>query len=162
MEETQRSLQKEESDYLVDVNGRADPYTMTAILGPSGSGKTTLLNSLAGRIPSDLTLKGEILVNSYPRNMLTWPKIVSYVNQQFFAHEHQTVYETFEFVGNVKFGAKEEIFIKIEELITLLGLDSVRDNYLLNLSGGERMRVSIGIELLGDPLFYFLMNQQVG
>lgn len=136
---------------LRNVCGQARPYTLSAIMGPSGSGKTTLLNCIAGRVDTKFELEGDILVNGLRRTIETWPKIVAYVGQQFHAYEWQTVYETLIFVATIKLPNKDDAHEKVESLISLLGLNSSRDTFIKKLSGGEKVRVSLGIELLGDP-----------
>lgn len=136
---------------LKDVCGQAKPYTLNAIVGPSGSGKTTFLDCIAGRISSSSTLEGDILVNGLQRNIETWPKVAAYVGQHFHAYEWQTVYETLVFAAEIRLPSKSDANEKVEGLINLLGLNSSRDTFIERLSGGERIRVSLGIELLGDP-----------
>lgn len=142
---------------ISNSSGQIQPKTLTAILGPSGSGKSSLLDCLSGRISSKLQLRGEIKVNGNERDLKTWPKLVSYVGQQFHSYEWQTVYETFHFVASIKCEAFDQqekdskVKERIENLINLLGLDSSRDVFIGNLSGGERVRVSLGIELIVDP-----------
>lgn len=134
-----------------DACGQINPGTMSAIMGPSGSGKTTLLDCISGRIPTNLSLEGDILVNGFERDAATWPKIVAYVGQTFAAYEWQTVAETFAFVTAVKLPNLKNVEEKVNPLISLLGLDSSRDTFIGHLSGGERIRVSLGVEILGDP-----------
>ncbi|AFN82649.1 EPP transporter-like protein [Encephalitozoon romaleae SJ-2008] len=143
---------------LKGVSGSIEPSTMTALMGTSGAGKTTLMNSLAGRIPSSMVLKGEILLNSHPRSKDTWPNTVGYVEQEFHGYEYQTVFETLLFASKIKMRYEEveqKIKNRIEEIIALLGLNNAKNTYIVNLSGGERKRVSIGVELLGDPSILF-------
>ncbi|KAL6121689.1 hypothetical protein NUSPORA_01362 [Nucleospora cyclopteri] len=139
---------------LFDLSGRAEPGTMTALMGSSGAGKTTLLNSLAGRIPKNFKISGNILVNGYDRNPEMWPNIMSYVNQTFYAYETQTVEETLNFVCKIK--NVENPVDKTNKLIDILGLSDLHQNYVKNLSGGERIRLSVGVELINDPQILFL------
>lgn len=143
---------------LKGVSGSIEPSTMTALMGTSGAGKTTLMNSLAGRISSSMVLKGEILLNSHPRSKDTWPNTVGYVEQEFYGYEYQTVFETLLFASKIKMRYEEveqKIKNRIEEIIALLGLNNAKNTYIANLSGGERKRVSIGVELLRDPSILF-------
>lgn len=141
---------------LASASGSIRPNTITAIMGPSGSGKTSLLSSIAGGNMPGMALKGEIKINGVERDPKTWPRLVSYVRQQVHCYEWQTVYETLYFVAKIKCKSHPDISGRVEELVNLLGLTSSRDTFLVNLSGGERVRVSIGIELLGDPLVILL------
>lgn len=135
-----------------NASGQIRPYTLTAILGPSGSGKTSLLNSLAGRINSDQILSGDIKANGENRDDENWSKTVAYVGQSFHAYEWQTVYETLEFVAKIKIPSHKKVEHRVNELIDILGLTGSKNTFIGKLSGGEKMRVSIGLELLGDPL----------
>lgn len=143
---------------LKGVSGAIKPSTMVALMGTSGAGKTTLMNALAGRIPPSLHLRGEILLNSFQRSKDTWPGIVGYVEQEFHAYEYQTVFETLLFASKIKMGTEEtgpKVLSRIDEVIGLLGLKNAKNTYIARLSGGERKRVSIGVELLGNPSVLF-------
>lgn len=136
---------------LQNISGTVGPSSMTALMGPSGAGKTTLLNALAGRLPNSMNLTGEILLNSRPRDNNEWSKIMGYVEQEFYGYENQTVYETLDFCNKVK-GAKSSV----EDIMNILGLVKLKDSFVCKLSGGERKRLSIGVELLGNPPIIFL------
>lgn len=136
---------------IKDACGQISPGTMSAIMGPSGSGKTTLLDCISGRISKNLILKGDILVNGFERDAEVWPKIVAYVGQTFASYEWQTVAETFAFVAAIKHPNQKHKEEKVDALVKLLGLGSSRNTFIGDLSGGERIRVSLGIEILGDP-----------
>jgi ATP-binding cassette, subfamily G (WHITE), eye pigment precursor transporter len=138
---------------LTNINGSVGPSSMTALMGPSGAGKTTLLNALAGRLPANMSLTGEILLNSNPRNENDWPQIMGYVEQDFYAYDNQTVYETLNFCNIVKGSSDTQ---NIDDMMNILGLVKLKDSLVCKLSGGERKRLSIGVELLGNPPIIFL------
>ncbi|KAM0672568.1 hypothetical protein OCOL_000299 [Ordospora colligata] len=143
---------------LNNVSGSVEPQTMTGLMGPSGAGKTTLMNSLAGRFLPNMNLSGTILLNSQLRSEETWPRVIGYVEQDFYAYQHQTVFETLLFASKIKMGVKEvdkKMIDRIDEVLALLGLKNARNTYIRSLSGGEKKRVSIGVELLGDPSIIF-------
>lgn len=98
-----------------------------------------------------MNLEGDIKLNGAERDPHTWPRLVSYVTQDFHSYKWQTVYETFYFVARIKHKNNDTVEDKIEELLNLLGLVSARDTFIAHISGGERVRVSIGLELLGNP-----------
>eukprot|EP00866_Antonospora_locustae_P000023 jgi/Antlo1/23/1665 len=137
-----------------NVSGKLGRRQMVALIGTSGAGKTSLLNSIAGRLDDDLSLNGEILVNGRRRDINTWPYISGYVEQEFFAYETQTVTETFLFYIKMRTGSNDSEVVN--ELLDVLNLTMVRDTMLGSLSGGERKRVSIGVELIGNPSLLFL------
>ncbi|KAH9411818.1 ABC-2 type transporter [Ordospora pajunii] len=143
---------------LNKISGSVEPQSMTGLMGPSGAGKTTLMNSLAGRFLPNMHLSGTILLNSHLRSEETWPRIIGYVEQDFYAYQHQTVFETLLFASKIKMGVKEvdkKVIDRIDEVLALLGLKNSRNTYIRSLSGGEKKRVSIGVELLGDPSIIF-------
>ncbi|KCZ77391.1 hypothetical protein H311_01598, partial [Anncaliia algerae PRA109] len=137
---------------LDNVNGKIKPSTMVALLGTSGAGKTSLMNCFAGRLPPNLILSGNILVNGKPRDSHLWPEMIGYVEQELFAYENQTVYETFAFVCKLK----NVSLIKVDKVLDVLNLSPSKERFLDQLSGGEKKRVSIGIELIGNPSILFL------
>lgn len=167
---------------LENVSGSVGPSSMTALMGPSGAGKTTLLNAIAGRLSNNLQLTGEIFLNGRPRNKKTWSRIMGYVEQDFYGYEYQTVYETLEFANKIKGSSNNEEYdnknnnnfngnsisnnknssnyntktTNIDNVCKILGLTHLKNSYISELSGGERKRVSIGVELLGNPPLLFL------
>ncbi|RVD92306.1 ABC transporter [Tubulinosema ratisbonensis] len=145
-------LLNKKKEILKNLNGKIESNSMVAILGPSGAGKSSFLNSLAGRIPSNLTLYSDIYINGYSREEVNWANLIGYVEQDFHAYEQQSVAETFNFIAELKGIGR----IEVEMLISQLNLSTCKNTYLSNLSGGQKKRVSIGIELLNNPKILFL------
>lgn len=141
---------------LSDLDIQLEPGSLNLIIGPSGSGKTMLLDCISGRIPTNLSLEGAIKINGKDRNIETWPKLVVYLKQNFPAYEWQTVWETLAFAVKIKSEKQENLKEKVESLLVLLGLTNARNTYIGNLSGGEKVRVSLGIEITGDPQIILL------
>ncbi|KAK9828034.1 hypothetical protein WJX81_003580 [Elliptochloris bilobata] len=148
---------------LKDLQGRAPPGRLLAIMGPSGGGKTTLLNALAGQLPAaaGLTLSGVVTVNGRPRDAARVRQ--AYVQQEDLFYSQLTVWETLMMAARLRLPAdmpdaeKQEL---TEGLITRLGLAGAADTVVgdektRGLSGGERKRLSIGMELLGRPRLLF-------
>ncbi|KAI8901915.1 P-loop containing nucleoside triphosphate hydrolase protein [Globomyces pollinis-pini] len=153
----------ENKTLLHSMNGRVNAGEVVAIMGGSGAGKSTLLNTLAGRIgPGDLT--GDILVDGKPRNKATWNLECAYVEQDDVMFTNLTVLETLTFAAALKLPSKlsqSEKKKRVDGVIEELGLIHCRDTRIGNelskgISGGERKRVSIGMELVSNPKILFL------
>ncbi|KAL2916348.1 hypothetical protein HK105_204104 [Polyrhizophydium stewartii] len=145
------------------MNGIVRAGEVVAIMGGSGAGKSTLLNTLAGRIgPGDIG--GTITVNGKPRNPATWQTECAYVEQDDLMHSTLTVEETIAYSAHLRLPStmsRAEKAARVDQIIMDLGLNSCRatrigDHDTRGISGGERKRVSIGIELVTNPAILFL------
>lgn len=158
--------------------GQALPGDLIALIGPSGSGKTSLLNSLAGRLPitKGASFTGSIEVNGLPVGELPCPfaDVSAYVEQEDAMFALNTVQETLDFSARLRlpshFPAAERE-ARIEEVLRQLGLLKSRhtnvggtsfNGAIRGLSGGERKRLSIAIELLHQPTCIFLDEPTTG
>ena len=157
-----RGKKKKDLNILRGVSGEIGPGQMIAIMGPSGCGKTTLLNILAGRIgPGQLS--GQVLVNRQKRPD-DWRRLVGYVEQDDVMYRTLTVGETVEFAARMRLPrgtSEEEKQDRATRIIHSLGLDGVKDTWIgdplhRGISGGERKRCSIAIELVADTRVLFL------
>jgi ABC-type multidrug transport system ATPase subunit/ABC-type multidrug transport system permease subunit len=148
---------------IEDMSGSIEQGQVVAIMGGSGAGKSTLLNTLAGRI-GDGDLKGDILVDGKVRNESTWKLQCAYVEQDDILFESLTVQETLMYSAMLRLPrrfSKEEKSRRVDNIIAQLGLEQCRNTRIGNevnrgISGGERKRVSIGVELVTDPHILFL------
>ena len=160
--------QRTSKKVLDDVTGAAMPRHFVALMGPTGSGKTSLLNCLSGRIPKkDGTLTGEILVDGKARNEKIYrSRQVAYVMQEELLFPHLTVMETFMLHAKLRLpqsvGIEEKTRL-VRSLILELGLKAVENSKIgrpggfpRGLSGGERKRANIGIEMVANPEALFL------
>lgn len=141
---------------------------LMAIIGGSGSGKTTLLNMLARRMSANnLDVEGQVLFNGL--NSIDNVKN-AYVLQQDVLQPKLTCRETLLYAAELrlpKLMSKEERRAKVEEVILELGLKEcadtrVGDSAHKGLSGGEQRRLSIGIQLIGNPSVIFLDEPTTG
>lgn len=154
---------KEEKQILNDINAEFRPGMINAIMGPSGSGKSTLLNLISGRVSSSVltkfTKRGDIFFNDLKVSEIMFKKICSYVSQD---DDHLlaklTVRETFKFAADLRLHdmTKIERNARIDELIRSLGLKHcentiIGNEFVKGISGGEKRRVTMGIQLLNDP-----------
>ncbi|GAB2260259.1 hypothetical protein Droror1_Dr00011114 [Drosera rotundifolia] len=141
-------------DVLNNVNCRAKPWEVLAIVGPSGAGKSTLLEVLAGRITP---CSGSIFVNDKPIEKGHFRKISGYVAQKDILFPLLTVEETLMFTAKLRLNLScSELSTRVTSLIQELGLSHVAatrvgDDKLRGISGGERRRVSIGVDVIHDP-----------
>ncbi|KAL4438888.1 hypothetical protein ABPG74_016608 [Tetrahymena malaccensis] len=162
---------KQEKVILNNVSGISRPGQFTAILGPSGSGKTTLLNFLSGRlVTKNLTISGELYLNGEGiQSIEDYSDQIAYVMQDDILLATFTPRESFQFMAKLKLPHKsdQERNEIVDNLILELGLQNCQNTYVGNhlirgISGGERKRTSIGVELLTDPKILYLDEPTTG
>ncbi|KAM5282640.1 broad substrate specificity ATP-binding cassette transporter ABCG2-like [Hipposideros larvatus] len=157
-------LQKE---ILRNVNGIMRPG-LNAILGPTGGGKSSLLDVLAAR-KDPQGLSGDVLINGAPRSA-NFKCISGYVVQDDVVMGTLTVRENLQFSAALrlpKTTTNHEKNERINMVIQELGLAKVADSkvgtqFTRGVSGGERKRTSIGMELITDPAILFLDEPTTG
>lgn len=160
-----KKTKKREEKLLLDrVDFVANPGELVAIMGPSGAGKTTLLSALCGRIDKSSELSGEILINSIAVNIKDYRHLIGFVEQDDILYETATVRESILFSAMNRLPQKmsdAEKELRVDEVIQTLGLEKcqhsrIGDPNKRGISGGERKRTSIGIELVTRPSVLFL------
>ncbi|XP_056696633.1 ABC transporter G family member 5 isoform X2 [Spinacia oleracea] len=139
---------------LNQVTCRAKPWEILAIVGPSGAGKSSLLEILAGKLTPH---SGSILINSNAIETANFNKISGYVTQKDMLFPLLTVEETLLFSAKLRLKLPpSELTSRVKSLMQELGLDHVANTRVGNdgirgISGGERRRVSIGVDVIHDP-----------
>ncbi|XP_046962160.1 ATP-binding cassette sub-family G member 1 [Vanessa cardui] len=154
----------ETRNILKGVNGCFKPGQLTAIMGPSGAGKTTLLNILAGY--STKGAKGEITVNGVCTcaSQSTGRGGARYIRQHDDLRVHLTVYESMSLAAALKLAdfKSQERKEKVLEVLALLGLSKASRTLCRDLSGGQKRRLAVALELLSDPSLLFLDEPTTG
>ncbi|DBB07632.1 TPA: hypothetical protein ACH3X3_009067 [Trebouxia sp. C0006] len=155
---------------LQEQSAIAKPNRLLAIMGPSGSGKTTLLNTLARQVACQkkLDLTGEILINGQPIETANVRQ--GYVQQEDMFFSQLTVRETLMMAAHTRMpghAATAEKQAFVEDLIRRLGLSKAADSVVgdkkkRGLSGGEKKRLSIGAELIAEPVLLFTDEPTTG
>jgi sulfate/thiosulfate transport system ATP-binding protein len=138
---------------LDGINLKIETGELVALLGPSGSGKTSLLRIIAGLEDAD---QGSIYFDNEDITKInTKERKVGFVFQHYALFRHMNVFE------NVAYGlkvrprrvrpSKQEIKVKVEELLRLVKLEAFADRFPSQLSGGQRQRVALARALAVEP-----------
>jgi ABC-type multidrug transport system ATPase subunit/pSer/pThr/pTyr-binding forkhead associated (FHA) protein len=143
---------------LDDVGLTIQPNEFVGLLGPSGAGKSTLMDSLNGMRPAS---SGYVLINNLDlyRHLDSLKQSIGYVPQDDIIHRELTVYRTLYYVARLRLSrdvSTKEIDQIINEVMDVTGLSERRDVPVAQLSGGQRKRVSIAVELITKPSVIFL------
>jgi ABC-type multidrug transport system ATPase subunit len=143
---------------LADVGFDVPEQSLVAVIGPSGSGKSTLLKALTGYRPADsgeVRYAGRSLVGEY--SLLRHR--IGLVPQDDVLHAQLTVRAALSYAARLRFppGVSEaDRERRIDEVLTDLRLTDFETNKISTLSGGQRKRVSVALELLTKPSVLFL------
>ncbi|MER6138086.1 FHA domain-containing protein [Streptomyces sp. NPDC001815] len=131
---------------------------LLAVVGPSGAGKSTLLNALTGQRPAD---RGTVLYDGRDlyRDYAELRQRIGLVPQDDILHSQLTVRRALAYAAELRFPqdtAKAERKARVDEVIHELGLEQRARQPIHSLSGGQRKRVSVALELLTKPSLLFL------
>lgn len=138
------------------------PGKLIGIMGASGAGKTTLLNVMAGLVQPT---KGQILINGFDINTEKDKihGVIGYVSQDDLLIEELTVYQNLYYNAKLCFAnfTEEQLHKRVMEVLENLGLDQRKDLRVGNpldktISGGQRKRLNIALELIREPAILFL------
>jgi ABC-type multidrug transport system ATPase subunit len=148
---------------LQGVSGSIKSGSLVAVMGPSGAGKTTLMNVMCGRAHYG-TVSGEMKLNGMSDNIIRHRKKVGFVPQDDTVHDDLTVYENLKFAAALKLPKGTSVAQReriVEDTMQLLQIDHIKHSIVggvesRGISGGQRKRVNIGLELVADPVVLFL------
>lgn len=141
-----------------NVSLSIDSCELVAIVGGSGAGKSTIMNCISGY---SRPTSGVVKVNGLElyHNFESMKNIIGYVPQQDIVFENLSVYNMLDYTAKLRLPEdmnqkeREEIILKV---IDQVELTERKDTLIKKLSGGQRKRASIAVELLSDPKLFFL------
>ena len=146
---------------LDDISLSVYPGEFIGLMGLSGAGKTTLLDAMSGYIKAT---KGSIHINGIElyQNFETIKQYIGYVPQDDIIHPDLTVYESLMYSAKLRLDLSEkEIKEQIDKVLHDLGIDEIRNSLIgsadkKGISGGQRRRVNLAVELIAKPELIFL------
>lgn len=143
---------------LRDVSFGVPEKSLIGVIGPSGSGKSTLLKALTGYRPAN---QGDVLYDnrSLYKQFAELRQRIGLVPQDDILHKELTVRKALKYAAKLRFPgdtAETEREARIDEVLRELKLDLHKNKKITSLSGGQRKRVSVALELLTKPSLIFL------
>ncbi|MGW6570375.1 FHA domain-containing protein [Streptomyces sp. NPDC054975] len=143
---------------LKDVTFGVPEKSLIGVIGPSGSGKSTLLKALTGYRPAN---EGDVLYDnrSLYKQFAELRQRIGLVPQDDILHKELTVQKALRYAAKLRFPgdtAEAEREARIDEVLRELKLDIHKEKKVTSLSGGQRKRVSVALELLTKPSLIFL------
>ncbi len=141
-----------------NVSLNIKPGELVAIIGGSGAGKSTILNCMCGYLPP---AKGDVYINGVNlyRNFDALKKLIGYVPQSDIVYDNLTLYDMLSYTAKLRLPkdtSKAEREAAIDRAIRLVELSEKKNSFIKSLSGGQKKRASIAVELLSDPNLLFL------
>jgi len=134
------------------------PGELVAVIGGSGAGKSTILNAMCGYLPP---ADGEVYINGVDlySNFDSLKKLIGYVPQSDIVYDNLTLYDMLTYTAKLRLPKdtqKTEREAAINKAIQMVELTEKKKSLIKSLSGGQRKRASIAVELLSDPNLLFL------
>ncbi len=143
---------------LNNVSCEIGSNEFVAIIGGSGAGKTTVMNAMSG---FDSDISGRVYCNGIDlrRNFNTLKNMIGFVPQQDIIYENLTLQRMLYYTAKMKMPSdtsKAEIRARIHKVLEMVDLVQHAKTYIRKLSGGQKKRASIAVEMLADPGLFFL------
>ncbi|GAB4228137.1 MAG: ATP-binding cassette domain-containing protein [Elainellaceae cyanobacterium] len=132
-----------------------EPGQFVALVGGSGAGKSTLMRTLLGIDP---TTSGKVYINGNDlrTNFNIYRTQIGYVPQDDIIHKELTVSEVLAYAARLRLPPDIDVEKVLQDTLEQIEMSQRREVLVSQLSGGQRKRVSIGVELLADPKLFFL------
>lgn len=151
---------KNSSNGLHNFSFNLESGQLVAIMGGSGVGKSTLLGIMNGNILPD---EGSITVNGYPLDAPEARQLIGFVPQDDLLIEELTVYQNLWFTARLCFARLSDTEIKerVDDVLKELDLEGIKDLEVgspirKTISGGQRKRLNIALELIREPAILYL------
>ncbi len=134
------------------------PGELVAIIGGSGAGKSTILNAMCGYLKPN---EGEVYINGTDlyQNFDSMKKLFGYVPQSDIVYDNLKLHDMLMYTAKLRLPKdthKDEMEAAIDRAIETVDLVDKKNSYIKALSGGQKKRASIAVELLSDPNLLFL------
>ncbi len=148
-------IQDRDKRRLDDISIPIEPGQFVALVGGSGAGKSTLMRTLLG---VEQTTQGVVYLNgeNLRNNFNMYRTHIGYVPQDDIIHQELTVSEVLTYAAKLRLPPDINVTQVVEKTLQDVEMSHRRDAKVSQLSGGQRKRVSIGVELLADPKLFFL------
>ncbi|KAJ3216060.1 hypothetical protein HK099_006078 [Clydaea vesicula] len=148
-------------EIMSGVTGALKSGRTCAIMGPSGAGKTTFVTLLTGKTKRT---SGVVKVNGVVEELSKYKKLIGYVPQEDVMLRELTVRDILMHSARMRLPADwtfKQIREKVDNIVNILGIDHIYDKVIgdaenRGISGGQRKRVNIGMELVAEPSVLFL------
>lgn len=140
------------------------PGELVAIIGGSGAGKSTILNCMCGYLPPT---EGHVYINNVDlyKNFDSLKEMVGYVPQSDIVYDNLTLEDMLKYTARLRLPkdvTPAEAQAQIDRAIEMVDLTEKKKSFIKSLSGGQRKRASIAVELLSDPKLLFLDEPSSG
>ena len=140
------------------VNMSIKPAEFIALVGGSGAGKSTFMKCISG---VDEPTSGTVLLNgeNLYENYETLKYNIGYVPQEDIVYSNLTLHDMLHYAAKLRMpdnATRKERTERIKEVLDIVQLSEFENSYIRQLSGGQRKRASIAVELIADPSLFFL------
>ncbi len=148
---------------LKDISLQIESGSLVLILGGSGAGKTTFMNAVMGYEPA----KGRIVYgnNDIYREYEKMKYEIGYVPQQDLLRMEDVVFDTLDNAAQMRLPdslSAQQREMRVQQTLEMFGLSREKNSLVGKLSGGQRKRLSIAVEYIGNPSLFFLDEPDSG